>query len=277
MSDTQKQVQAVGFLVMAFNDEKAGDEALKAMKEAKKQKKFYFENAAVIRQDASGKVYYSETGDMKTGTGAGIGALIGGVVGILGGPAGVALGASAGAAVGAAAAHDDSGFKDESLKTVGKAMKPGTSAVAAITSEAFLKEYQKKVKEENVNPFVDKLAAKISDRLNEGKNVALGILLSEEGLVYKEVAANEKSAEVINMAITDEAVVAAAATVTEDKVEYGMVAATSDMVASETGVATKEGAVIVDDVITREVKSWWQQWYCPRRQSKKAIEATEAC
>ena len=88
MSDTQKQVQAVGFLVMAFNDEKAGDEALKAMKEAKKQKKFYFENAAVIRQDASGKVYYSETGDMKTGTGAGIGALIGGVVGILGGTGG---------------------------------------------------------------------------------------------------------------------------------------------------------------------------------------------
>jgi uncharacterized membrane protein len=148
MNDTNKQIQAVGFLVMAFTDEKAGDEALKAMKEAKKQKKFYFENAAVIRQDASGKVHYSETGDLKTGMGASIGALIGGVVGILGGPAGVVLGAGTGAAVGAAAANEDSGFKDESLKTVGKAMKPGTSAVAAITSEAFLKEYQKKSKRE---------------------------------------------------------------------------------------------------------------------------------
>ena len=102
MNDTNKQIQAVGFLVMAFTDEKAGDEALKAMKAAKKEKKFYFENAAVVRQDASGKVHYYETGDMKTGIGAGVGALVGGVVGILGGPAGVAFGAGTGAAVGAA-------------------------------------------------------------------------------------------------------------------------------------------------------------------------------
>ncbi len=174
MNDTNKQIQAVGFLVMAFTDEKAGDEALKAMKAAKKEKKFYFENAAVVRQDASGKVHYYETGDMKTGIGAGVGALVGGVVGILGGPAGVAFGAGTGAAVGAAAAYKDSGFKDESLKTVGKAMKPGTSAVAAITSEAFLKEYQKKVKEENVNPFVDKLAAKLSERTQRRQECRFG-------------------------------------------------------------------------------------------------------
>ncbi len=37
MSESQ-DVAAVGFLVMAFTDETAADEALKAMKEAKKQK-----------------------------------------------------------------------------------------------------------------------------------------------------------------------------------------------------------------------------------------------
>ena len=83
MNDTKNQgTPAVGFLVMAFTDEKAGDEALKAMQAAKQQKQFYFENAAVIRQDTAGKVHYHETGDMKTGKGAGVGALIGGVIGI---------------------------------------------------------------------------------------------------------------------------------------------------------------------------------------------------
>ena len=86
---TQKQqgVPAVGLLVAAFIDESAGDQTLAAMKEAKKQQKFYYEDAAVIRQDAKGKVHYSETGDMSTGKGAGIGALVGGILGILAGPA----------------------------------------------------------------------------------------------------------------------------------------------------------------------------------------------
>jgi uncharacterized membrane protein len=273
MNDTKSQgTPAVGFLVMAFTDEKAGDEALKAMKAAKQQKQFYFENAAVIRQDAAGKVHYHETGDMKSGKGAGVGALIGGVVGIFGGPAGVALGAGAGAAVGAAVAHKDEGFRDESLKFVGKAMKPGTSAVAAITSVAFLKEVQKQVKEEDVHPFVDKLAAKVSDRLNEGKNVALGILLSEAGLVYKEVAADEKSTEVIGAAITDESVVAGIAVYTENKVEYGVVAATSDMVATEVGTASKDGAVVVDDIVTSEGEVVIARAALPEATAQKKLE-----
>jgi uncharacterized membrane protein len=274
MNDTKNQgTPAVGFLVMAFTDEKAGDEALRAMKAAKQQKQFYFENAAVIRQDPAGKVHYQETGDMKTGTGAGVGALIGGVIGIFGGPAGVALGASTGAAVGAAAAYRDTGFRDESLKSVGKAMKPGTSAVAAITNVAFLRDLQKQVDVDSIRAFVDKLAAEISSKLNEGKNVALGILLSESGLVYKEVAADEKSAEVIGLAITDESVVAGAAVMTADRVDYGVMAATPQAVMTETGAVTKEGAVIVDDVVTKEGESVVVTAVLPEAAVVKAIEA----
>jgi uncharacterized membrane protein len=104
----------------------------------------------VIRQDADGKVHYSETGDMRMGRGAGAGALIGGLLGILGGPAGIAIGASAGAALGAAATHGDAGFRDESLKTVGLALKPSTSAVFAITSDAFLRAVQDQVSIEDI-------------------------------------------------------------------------------------------------------------------------------
>lgn len=253
MTGSQSQgVAAVGFLIMAFTDEKAGDEALKAMKKAKLQNTFYFEDAVVIRQDKKGKVHYQETGDMRTGRGAGAGALIGGILGILGGPAGIALGAGAGAAIGAAASHGDAGFRDKSLETIGVAMKPGTSAVAAITSRAFLKTVQQQVGDTDVRPFVSNLAKEISSKLEAGKNVALGIILSEKGLAFKEVAANEESLEVVGAAITDEAVIAGAAIATSEGAAYKVGAVTEEGAFLEAGVITEGGAVIVDDIETDE-------------------------
>src|SRR5215207_6314764 len=170
MSTQQQQgIPAVGLLVAAFIDESAGDQTLAAMKEAKKQQKFYFEDAAVIKQDAKGKVHYSETGDMSTGKGAGIGALVGGILGILAGPAGAALGASAGAAIGGAMAHGDKGFRNESLGTIGTALRPGTSAIAAITSLEFLKAVQQNVPIEEIRAAISNLAAELSRRLSENK------------------------------------------------------------------------------------------------------------
>ena len=152
-------IPAVGFLVMAFTDATAADQALDAMKDAKKQQQFYFEDAAVITQDAQGKVHYHETGDMSAGKGAGIGAIVGGVMGILGGPAGVVVGAGAGAAIGGALASHDGGFKNESLETIGVALKPGNSAVAVITSHDFLKAMQQQVPIEDIRTVVSNLAA----------------------------------------------------------------------------------------------------------------------
>jgi uncharacterized membrane protein len=270
MSDKATQgVPAVGFLVMAFTDEKAGDQALSAMKEAKKQKKFYFEDAGVIRQDAAGKVHYQETGDMKTGKGAGVGALIGGIIGVLGGPAGVAIGASAGAAIGAAAAFGDAGFRDESLKTVGLALKPGTSAVVAITSRAFLKAFQTQVAVEDIRRFVSNLAAEISNKLGQGKSVALGIILTEDGLAFKEVAANESTTEVIVLAVTQDAAFTAAAVVTDDGLAYEMAGSSQEGAFVETGAVTKDGALIVDDVVTKEGESVMVTAFLPVEEAKK--------
>jgi len=253
MSDQAKQgVPAVGFLVLAFTDEKAGEQALEAMKKGKKQKTFYFEEAAVIRQDKDGKVHYKETGDIKTGKGASIGALVGGILGVLGGPGGVALGAGAGAAVGAAASHKDSGFRDENLNTVALALKPGTSGVVAITSKAFLKAVQKHVPVDAVREFVADLSQEISNKLNEGKSMALGVILTENGLAVKEVAVDDKSAEVIVMAVNEDAALTAAAVLTEDELDYAVVGATKDGAVMEAGVVTKDGAVIVDAAVLPE-------------------------
>jgi uncharacterized membrane protein len=235
MSEKQKEgVAAVGFLVMAFTDANAGDEALKAMKEAKKKKAFYFEDAAVIRQDAEGKITFKETGDMRSGKGAKAGALIGGVLGVLGGPAGVVVGSSTGAALGALAAKGDAGFRDESLKMVGFGLKPGTSAVTAITSDAFLKAVQKQVDVDDIRQFVSNLASEIYTRLNENKSIALGIILAETGLAFKEVAVGEDSAEVVAMMITDEAVVAGTIVATADRVDFAVATASLPELTDET-------------------------------------------
>ena len=253
MSDSQPQgIPAVGFMVAAFLDENAADQALDAMKKAKAQGQFYFEDAAVIRQDAQGKVNYHETGEMARGKGAGIGALVGGIVGVLGGPVGVALGVGVGAAVGAAASGDK-GFRNESLGTVGVALKPGTSAIAAITSHDFLRAVQKQVPIEQIRAAVSNLAAELSARLEENKNVAVGLLLTENALAIKEIAANEEVTEVVGAVITDGAVVVGAAVATADGVAYQIVGATAEGTAAEIGVITAEGAVIVDAVALAEV------------------------
>jgi uncharacterized membrane protein len=243
-------IPAVGFLVVAFTDVTAADQALDAMKDAKKQQQFYFEDAAVITQDAQGKVKYHETGDMGAGKGAGIGALVGGVIGILGGPAGVVAGAGVGGAIGAAFAAHDAGFKNANLQTVGLALKPNTSAIAVITSHDFLKAVQQQVPIEDIRTVVSNLAAELSAQLAAGKCVAIGILLTPDGLGIKEIAADETSAQVVGAVITPDAVVAGAAVVTADGAAYDVAAATAEGVAEEAGVATDEGAEVVDVVAT---------------------------
>jgi uncharacterized membrane protein len=255
MGDTQQSIPAVGFLVAAFTKETAADEALKAMQAAKGKGRFYFEDAAVIRQDPQSKVHYFETGDMSRGRGAGAGALVGGILGVLGGPVGIAAGAAIGAAAGGAVASRDKGFRDESLKTIGTALKPGTSAVAAITSHEFLVAVQKHVPVENVRATVDALATEISDRLAENKNVAVGVILTAEGLAVQKIAANEETTEVVGAVITDDAVAAGVLVATADGVAYQVVAASEDGAVLETGVITDEGAMIADAIALPEETS----------------------
>jgi uncharacterized membrane protein len=218
-SSPKKGDTAVGFIVLAFTNDLAAEDALKSMEEAKKQHRFYFENAAVIRQDANGNVHYRETGDMPKGGGAGVGALIGGTLGILGGPVGVALGAGAGAAIGATIAGTDDGFKDANLKKVGIALRPNSSAVAVITSNSFLKSVHKQVPEEDVRKFVNSLAKEISTRLDKGRNIALGILVTEQGLTFEELASEENSSQVVSVLVANKTLIPDTVALTNEEVK----------------------------------------------------------
>jgi len=252
MSEQQEQVAGVGILVMAFTQEEAGKAALKAMKKAKKDKQIYFAEAAVITQDADGDVHYSETGDMTTGKGAGWGALVGGVIGILGGPLGVVGAAGVGALIGGVAAHGDAGFSDDSLDQIGSALNPSTSAVVAVSSKEFLKAVRKEVPEEDMRVAVGNLSEEISAQLNDGKDVALALVITEEGVAVKEVAADDETVQVVALAVTEDGVVAGAAVVTPEGAAYKVGVATDEGVVTEMAVITEDAAVVVDTVTTED-------------------------
>ena len=213
-------VAGVGMFVAAYVDERAAEQALDQLKEAKKRGEIYYDNAAVIRQDSKGKVHINETGDMSTGKGTGIGALIGGVIGILGGPAGIAIGAGSGAVIGAIAAHHDAGFSNESLKEIGGALLPGTSALAAVTSKDFVEAVRKQTPKGETLTAARDIASEIHDRLAARQDTLLGLVITEEGVAATQIVSSPSELAVFGIAATeDDAVVVA-------------------------GVATPEGAVV---------------------------------
>lgn len=181
---------------------------------------------------------------MSTGKGAGVGALVGGVIGILGGPAGIVIGAGAGALIGGAAAHGDAGFDDEGLEQLGSALQPGSSAIAAVTHGEFLHEVRKQVSDADMRDALASLGSELSMRLGEGKSVAIGLALTEDGLAVKEVAADDEVAEVIGIVVTEDGVIGGAAVVSDDGIAYAVGAATEEGAVAERGVVTEEGAVV---------------------------------
>jgi uncharacterized membrane protein len=224
MSDetTDQGIAGVGLFVAAYVDERGADNALDALKEAKKNDEFYYDDAAVVRRDAEGKVHTKETGDMTTGKGAGIGALVGGVLGLLGGPAGVALGLGAGALVGGIAAHGDAGFDNDSLKEIGAALPAGTSALAVTTSKDFVEEVRKQAPDEETLTLARDIATQINDSLSARKDVLMAMVLTEAGVAASKVVSSPEEVAAFGIAATEEGMVARA------------------------GVATEEGVVVVD-------------------------------
>ena len=64
----------VQLIVAAFRDEKSAGEALKLLKQAKRERLIGIVSAAVLRKDEKGKLHIKETADMGGGKGAAPGA-----------------------------------------------------------------------------------------------------------------------------------------------------------------------------------------------------------
>src|SRR6266852_7166516 len=154
----------VQVIVAAFNDEHGAENALRELKEAKKEKLIGIQDAAILRRDAGGKLHIKEKADMRGGKGAVIGGVVGAVAGLLAGT--LVLATAARALIGGLAAKlRDSGFPDERLKMLGKALTPGTSAIIAVIEHKWLAEYEQALAEYGANVVTEAVEVGIAAEL----------------------------------------------------------------------------------------------------------------
>jgi len=223
MSDVPVQL-----IVAAFKDEKSAGEALKALKEASRQKLIRIENAAVLTKDAKGKLHIKETHDMGGGKGAALGGVAGGAIGLIAGAA-LAAPIAVGALIGGLAAKmRDSGFSDARLKKLGEGLTPGSSAIVAVVEHTWVDTVQKAMAEAGADMVTEALKADVAAQLEAGQEVAYTALATQSGYAVGRVAAGEKGAE------------------------GGAVVVTGDEVYAEQFVATDKGFAVRQLAVTEE-------------------------
>jgi uncharacterized membrane protein len=223
MSDAPIQL-----IVVAYKDDKSAEAALKALKQAQKEKLIRIENAAVLRKDEKGKLHIKETADMGGKKGAALGGVAGAVIGVIAGPA-LLVPAAVGALIGGLTAKlRDSGFSDARLQQVGEGLKPGSSAIIAIVEHTWVEDVKKALAQEEADMFAEALSADISEQLDAGHQVAYTAISSEHGFAASRVAGGE------------------------DEVEGGQILVDDSGVYGEKFVATKDGFAVVAMESTEE-------------------------
>lgn len=230
MSDVPVQL-----IVAAFQDEKMAKEALKALKEARKDGLIKIENAAVLRKTEKGKLRIQETHDIGGGKGAALGGVAGGVIGLIAGAA-LAAPIAVGALVGGLAAKfRDSGFSDARLKEIGEGLTPGSSAIIAVVEHTWVAKVEEAVAEAGAQVFTEAIAADIAEQLEAGHEVAYSAIASEEGFAAGRVAVGEDAVE------------GGSIVVDESGLYGGRFVATPEGFAVEQMAVTEEG--VVDEVV----------------------------
>lgn len=174
----------VEVIVAVFDSEKGAEEALRNLKDVKKEGLIDIRNAAVLWKDDQGKLRFKETADMRGGKGAAVGGVIGGVVGLIFPPSILAT-AALGAAVGGLSAKlRDSGFPDERLRRVGEGLKPNSSALIAVIEHVWVLEVEKRLREFGADVITEALRADIAAQLEAETPVPVAV--TSEGAAASE-------------------------------------------------------------------------------------------
>jgi uncharacterized membrane protein len=234
MSDVPVQV-----VIAAFKEEKAADEVLWQLKEAKWAGIIGIQDAAVLRKDQKGKLHVKETGDWGGGKGAVAGGVIGGVIGLLAGPVGW-LGLTGAVIGGLAAKLRDSGFSDKRLKTLGGALQPGNSAIVAIIEHKWVNELEKAMAEAGADVMTEQISADIAAQLEAGREIAYTALATQDAVATGRVATGEDVTDVSGLVLTEDGLVATEAVVTEEGVAAHRIVATEEGAVEELIVAIPE-------------------------------------
>jgi uncharacterized membrane protein len=236
MSDVPVQL-----IVAAFQEEKTAAQALKVLKQARREKLIGIQNAAVLRKDAKGKLHIQETADMGGGKGAALGGVAGAAIGLIAGPA-LVVPAAVGALVGGLTAKlRDSGFSNERLKTLGENLKPGSSAIVAVVEHRWVAEVEKAMAEAGADAVTAALGADIAEQLEAGHQVAYSAISSEHGFSAARVAGGADEVEAGQVVVDDSGVYGGRFVATKDG--FAVLA----MEATDEGVTVAGLAAVVDE------------------------------
>ena len=217
----------VQIVVAAFQEEKAADEVLRSLKQARWAGLIGIQNAAVLRRDQKNKLHVKELKDWGGGKGAAWGGALGAVVGVLAGP-GILVAGAAGALIGGLAAKlRDSGFSNARLQVIGESLQPGTSAIVAVIEHKWVDDLEQALAEAQADITTMAIATDVAQQLEAGREVAYSALDATDAFAAQRVS------------------------VGEDGIEAGVYTETAEGIAAGQVIATEAGAVgeglIVDD------------------------------
>jgi uncharacterized membrane protein len=196
----------VQLVVAAFDDEKSAKEALKALKQAQREKLIQIDSAAVLRKDQHGKLHIKETADMGGGKGAALGGVAGAAIGAIAGAA-LVVPMAVGALIGGLSAKlRDSGFSDERLQKLGEGLTPGSSAIVAVVEHRWVVEVEVAMAEAGADLLTAALSADIAGQLEAGHKVAYSAISSEQGFAASRIAGGADEIEGSEIVIDDSGV-----------------------------------------------------------------------
>lgn len=208
MSDAPIQL-----IVAAFKTESGAEEALKALKAAKKEHVIRIKDAAIIRRDDKNKIHVKDVRDVGGGKGTLAGAVFGAGIALLTGGAGIILSGAAGALVGGLAAKTiDMGLPNKRLKELGAALTPGTSAIVAVIEHRWVADLEQALEEAGAQVVMEGLKADIAAQLEAGREVVYSATGNDDSLEVTRLAGDEETLELNNL-VMDAAGVSASATV----------------------------------------------------------------
>jgi len=116
---------------------------------------------------------------------------VGAALGVLTGGATLVLAAGGAVIGGLDAKLHDTGFDDKRLGTMGKSLKPGTSAIVALIEHKWVGELAQALSEAGADMLTQTISGDIAAQLEENREVAYTVITSDEGAVSGRVVAGK--------------------------------------------------------------------------------------